>query len=111
MGECLSGLDGLICRDWCRSSDNCGSPAVIFGAAGLLVRAFSDTLGLANRPFSAGFSAFTFPLVISAVALKQSLNILNSGLVGQILLAFEVLIALFVVLYVTFLYTKDILGK
>ena len=66
---------------------------------------------LIKRPFSAGFSAFTFPLVISAVALKQSLNVLNLGLAGQILLAFEVLIALFVVLYVTFLYTKDILGK
>ena len=66
---------------------------------------------LIKRPFSAGFSAFTFPLVISAVALKQSLNALNLGLAGQILLTFEVLIALLVVLYITFLYAKDILGK
>ena len=50
VGECLSRLDGLICRDWCRSSDHFSSPAVSFGAAGLLVRAFSDYFGLANRP-------------------------------------------------------------
>ena len=66
---------------------------------------------LINRPFSAGFSAFTFPLVISAVALKQSLNVLELGLAGQILLVFEILTALLVVLYVAFLYLKDIFGK
>lgn len=66
---------------------------------------------LIKRPFSAGFSAFTFPLVISAVALKQSLKVLDLGLAGQILLVFEILTALLVVLYVAFLYLKDILGK
>ena len=61
-----------------------------------------------RRPFSAGFSAFTFPLVISATALKAFLLHYNIGIAGQIIYVCEVLIALVVVLRVTFLYLKDI---
>lgn len=63
---------------------------------------------LLRRPFSAGFSAFTFPLVISATALKAFLLHYNIGIAGQIIYVCEVLIALVVVLRVTFLYLKDI---
>ncbi|MDU3125209.1 MAG: hypothetical protein E6703_05335, partial [Finegoldia magna] len=63
---------------------------------------------LLRRPFSAGFSAFTFPLVISATALKTFLLHYNIGITGQIIYVCEVLIALVVVLRVTFLYLKDI---
>ncbi|WP_061600397.1 TDT family transporter [Streptococcus gordonii] len=63
---------------------------------------------LLRRPFSAGFSAFTFPLVISATALKAFLLHYNIGIIGQIFYVCEVLIALVVVLRVTFLYLKDI---
>ena len=66
---------------------------------------------LINRPFSAGFSAFTFLWLFLAVALKQSLNILNFGLVGANSACFEVLIALLVVLYVTFFIYKGHFGK
>ena len=63
---------------------------------------------LFRRSFSAGFSAFTFPLVISATALKTFLLHYNIGITGQIIYVCEVLIALVVVLRVTFLYLKDI---
>ncbi len=63
---------------------------------------------LFRRSFSAGFSAFTFPLVISATALKAFLLHFNIGITGQIFYVCEVLIALVVVLRVTFLYLKDI---
>lgn len=63
---------------------------------------------LLRRPFSAGFSAFTFPLVISATALKAFLLHYNIGIIGQIFYVCEVLIALVVILRVTFLYLKDI---
>ncbi|VTS79947.1 TDT family transporter [Streptococcus gordonii] len=63
---------------------------------------------LFRRSFSAGFSAFTFPLVISATALKAFLLYFNLGITGQIFYVCEVLIALVVILRVTFLYLKDI---
>ena len=63
---------------------------------------------LFRRSFSAGFSAFTFPLVISATALKAFLLHFDIGITGKIFYVCEVLIALVVVLRVTFLYLKDI---
>ena len=66
---------------------------------------------LFKRPFSAGFSAFTFPLVISATALKAFLSHFNLGIAGQIFYVSEVLIALVVVLGVTFLYFKNLCEK
>lgn len=66
---------------------------------------------LFKRPFSAGFSAFTFPLVISATALGSSLTVFQLGLFGHIWFLCEVVIALITTLLVTGLYLKDIFEK
>ena len=66
---------------------------------------------LFKRPFSAGFSAFTFPLVISATALGSSLTVFQLGLFGYIWFLCEVAIALIATLLVTGLYLKDIFEK
>ena len=66
---------------------------------------------LFKRPFSAGFSAFTFPLVISATALVSSLTVFQLGLFGYIWFLCEVVIALIATLLVTGLYLKDIFEK
>lgn len=51
---------------------------------------------LLNRPFNPGFSAFTFPFVISATSLKMTLSFLG----WQVLLLGEVLLATALVTYV-----------
>ncbi|VGQ18138.1 TDT family transporter [Streptococcus pyogenes] len=56
---------------------------------------------LLNRPFNPGFSAFTFPFVISATSLKMTLSFLGwQGLGWQVLLLGEVLLATALVTYV-----------
>ncbi|GAY70929.1 UNVERIFIED_CONTAM: TDT family transporter [Streptococcus canis] len=56
---------------------------------------------LLNRPFNPGFSAFTFPFVISATSLKMNLSFLGwQGLGWQVLLLGEVLLATALVTYV-----------
>ncbi|MBE5660474.1 TDT family transporter [Staphylococcus sp. SS35] len=52
---------------------------------------------LLKEPFSPVFSAFTFPLVISATALKNSLPILMFPLIWKVLLFFEILLATIIV--------------
>ncbi|UXR74677.1 TDT family transporter [Staphylococcus sp. IVB6238] len=62
---------------------------------------------LINRPFSPAFSAFTFPLVISATALKNSMQVWTSFEFLRILLFFEISLATLVVtgVYSGYVYT------
>ncbi|GJF48129.1 TDT family transporter [Staphylococcus argenteus] len=52
---------------------------------------------LLKEPFSPVFSAFTFPLVISATALKNSLPVLMFPIIWKGLLFFEILLATIIV--------------
>lgn len=61
---------------------------------------------LLKRPFTPGFSAFTFPYVISATSLKMALSFLGiKGLVSLLVYA-ELAIALVLVTYVLVLYIR-----
>ncbi|HDT5741270.1 TPA: permease, partial [Staphylococcus aureus] len=55
---------------------------------------------LLKEPFSPVFSAFTFPLVISATALKNSLPVLTYPEIWEWLLFFEITLATLIVLRV-----------
>ncbi|HBU9552984.1 TPA: TDT family transporter [Staphylococcus aureus] len=57
-------------------------------------------LKLLKEPFSPVFSAFTFPLVISATALKNSLPVLTYPEIWEWLLFFEITLATLIVLRV-----------
>ncbi|HEC2215704.1 TPA: TDT family transporter, partial [Staphylococcus delphini] len=59
---------------------------------------------LLKEPFSPVFSAFTFPLVISATALKNSMSVLVFPEIWKWLLFFEVLLATLIVFRVFFGY-------
>ncbi|MCS5351572.1 permease, partial [Staphylococcus aureus] len=64
-----------------------------------------------KEPFSPVFSAFTFPLVISATALKNSLPVLTYPEIWEWLLFFEITLATLIVLrvflgYVHFFFKK-----
>ncbi|MFC5630423.1 MULTISPECIES: TDT family transporter [Streptococcus] len=68
---------------------------------------------LLNHPFTPAFSAFTFPLVISATALKSSVKILVSPepIIWQILVVFEIMVATLIVSYVLIGYLGFFIGK
>lgn len=59
---------------------------------------------LLKAPFSPVFSAFTFPLVISATALKNSMSVLAFPEIWEWLLLFEMLLATLIVFRVLFGY-------
>ncbi|CDR24146.1 TDT family transporter [Staphylococcus schweitzeri] len=66
---------------------------------------------LLKEPFSPVFSAFTFPLVISATALKNSLPLLMFPIIWQCLLFFEILLATLIVFRVLVGYIQYFLKK
>ncbi|HEC2149126.1 TPA: TDT family transporter [Staphylococcus delphini] len=66
---------------------------------------------LLKEPFSPVFSAFTFPLVISATALKNSMSVLVFPEIWKWLLFFEVLLATLIVFRVFFGYIHLFLKK
>lgn len=66
---------------------------------------------LLKEPFSPVFSAFTFPLVISATALKNSLPVLMFPVIWKGLLFIEVLLATVIVLRVFIGYLHFFLKK
>lgn len=61
---------------------------------------------LLDRPFNPGFSAFTFPFVISATSLKLALSYLGISSIWQFLVWFEVGVATCLVLYVLTQYLR-----
>lgn len=68
---------------------------------------------LLKRRFTPAFSAFTFPLVISATALKSSVKILVLPVpsIWQTLVVFEILVATFIVGYVLIGYLCFFMGQ
>lgn len=66
---------------------------------------------LLNRPFNPGFSAFTFPFVISATSLKMALTFLGwTDWIWQGLLFAEVVLATALVSYVYGAYLNFLFG-
>ncbi|MGT2844160.1 TDT family transporter [Streptococcus hongkongensis] len=66
---------------------------------------------LINRPFNPGFSAFTFPYVISATSLKMSLGFLGLENSWKLLVHIEVAVATVLVVTVTALYIRFLAKK
>lgn len=68
---------------------------------------------LLNRPFTPAFSSFTFPLVISATALKVSLKMLMPPLpmIWRLLVFLEIAVAVAIVTYVLAGYVRYIIQK
>ncbi|AUT06379.1 hypothetical protein SPSF3K_01658 [Streptococcus parauberis] len=68
---------------------------------------------LLRRPFNPGFSAFTFPYVISATSLRMASIFLHWGKMLSILISAEIVIATLLVSYVlvtylAYLYKKEV---
>ncbi|MCA1358342.1 TDT family transporter [Streptococcus iniae] len=79
---------------------------LLFSSQTLYVFVIWQLPKLLKRPFTPGFSAFTFPYVISATSLKMALSFLGiKGLVSLLVYA-ELAIALVLVTYVLVLYIR-----
>lgn len=93
--------------------------SLLFGIASLMtVSVYTSFIKLLRLPFTPGFSAFTFPLVISATALfKLSHWIKSLGMQDSYVNAiqtyakFELAIAFLIVCYVSYKYTQYLLLK
>lgn len=85
--------------------------ALLISSQALYLFVLGQLLHLANRPFNPGFSAFTFPFVISATSFKLASQFLGlTSPVWQVAVNLEIFLAMILLVFVSHGYLKHLLA-